>query len=1829
MGEFDAPSTSKDANERKDADEDDEGTRARTTSGGALARARARARFELSSMWRSMKGYYERVYRDERSLRIFDINSRVRRGCTTLSRNEVFEVFVLCVVGFNAAVLAMELPQRAYDARGGSVPLSKLGSWIVQVIFAIIFTFEASVKIVANGFAIGENAYLRSWSNVFDFVVVVIGIVDLSMAGKSAVATLRLIRTIQPLRALNKFKSGRMVLDTMQKSIPLLLDVVIFMSWFVIVCTVIGVMMFGGHLSCRKYLDETESNVTDVNALCGSLVHNYGVTYGTEDDPDYPPDTDMCPYYKRDHVYINGSGADTYCCDSGTSPVEGFVNFDNFGVGSFVVLQIMTVDGWNDIAWPTAEANIAWATIIYFFLVVLLGGFFVIQLFTSVICATLGDLEDEAASEGEATLGSLASEKQLSTSRSSRFFEALRTKEDAEEDLKAPEKNELEAAKGITKVRLQVRVLVSHLYFVAFINIVIVLNTFSMVSVTAEQNKGLERFRYGAEFFFFTTFVVEFLLKNFAFGPKAYWSEKWNRLDGLIVISSIVDIMVEYLSSASSVNLSFLRLLRVLRLLRIVRLFKSSKSFERIVRSVIVGGQRIWVFILVWFVFIVMFAVLGTQLFSAKGTLDDDRLSFKDFFSSVVTLFVVSTGENTFEVAWATMKAAGKPAGIYMIVWCLITTSILALVLGILIDSITEEVHEEENMKKRRAPILKLAQEMAERLGFDPEDIPEWLMTKAEKNINRYGDVDAQTVDQESEDSAKYLLHATKTGEDDEEDDGVIDIFTPRAAELNPKQRLEKFHHIHEVAVVRHWLVTLGLEKHTKKSLAVANNMRQQSVLRARQRLDSVRLLTKSNRDRILRQASSRIEFRMQDASAHKNKLLTLISVRCILSRSRDLRAPVNLADMNDDEVPYHAYFAPDERDGEEETFVKQDNFRLMMSYYDIDEESRHGKRRLQVLQIIKYPWFDRFILMLIIASSALLATETQTFPASGSKTETIYFWLDVFFNICFTTELIMKCYAQSIWRSQGAYLRSKFNIMDATVVTVSWVIVVVGEALPIRSLRVLRVLRPLRTVQRVKGLRLVVEAIMSSIPAVGSVCAIGLAILTILSVLGMQFFLGKMHRCTLTPTIVMNKSECIAAGGIWRKAKFNFDSFPEAFLSVFIIATGDNWQDIMFETMDAVGVDIQPDFNHSPFASAYFLLCVLVAMLLWSNLFISALVDNFNSVSKTDSDGSVLITDEQRMWQHAMLLAIMHADNEWRRNPPPKRWRAFIHRFVSKPAFDMLSVGMILINMAIVMTIRANPTRQEDEFQTWAGNALAVWYFLEAILLILAMTWKKYWKSGWNKIDFVVALAGIFGLLVPAVYNSGAGSAFRMIRFLRLFKVIQAFKGLRTLFATFLSALPGVVNVACLSMLLQFIFACLGVAFFGDIPTSYMGDSLSRYANFANWPNAMVALFVCYTGNWMGFFSDIFIDNRCYESEPLPPGVSCTPRYLSIVYFITYVMCGVFFLGNLFITIILDRFSFCAAAEEMSTESATQVIFTTVKIKVTCKAIMKHVRDLTEQANASKTLNDASSRTMSRARKSKPAERSKSSTPQMSRLGSVVEPPVEEASLEAFLVIDRFDDVASKLEVFNAERTSSPSSTEPLSGTKQYSRSSSIELGGELGVEELKSVLMNAMAKQQGVGASSTEALGSVAVDRFARSPSSASEAAQNPSPSAVVATSYDSVNLSDEDSELAARIQKPHSEPSTPKTIPLRKESATTRSFDRRSVEAASARIALAKSAGSSRHASSSEDDDDDYRSVASRRPSRSVLRSTGSVRSRSVSRQESPAQSDSDDESVDEQL
>ena len=68
-------------------------------------------------------------------------------------------------------------------------------------------------------------------------------------------------------------------------------------------------------------------------------------------------------------------GVGEVCCDSDKYPQDGFLSFDNFWRSAIIVLQTITVDGWNESAKVAADASGIVRVCPYFAILVFFGGF--------------------------------------------------------------------------------------------------------------------------------------------------------------------------------------------------------------------------------------------------------------------------------------------------------------------------------------------------------------------------------------------------------------------------------------------------------------------------------------------------------------------------------------------------------------------------------------------------------------------------------------------------------------------------------------------------------------------------------------------------------------------------------------------------------------------------------------------------------------------------------------------------------------------------------------------------------------------------------------------------------------------------------------------------------------------------------------------------------------------------------------------------------------------------------------------------------------------------------------------------------------------------------------------------------------------------------------------------------------------------------------------------------------------------------------------------------------------------------------------------------------
>lgn len=82
-----------------------------------------------------------------------------------------------------------------------------------------IFTLECTLKIIASGFVLHKQSYLRSGWNILDFIVVVSGVVTMlpfaptqhSDAQGVDLRTLRAVRVLRPLKLVSGIPSKSLI----------------------------------------------------------------------------------------------------------------------------------------------------------------------------------------------------------------------------------------------------------------------------------------------------------------------------------------------------------------------------------------------------------------------------------------------------------------------------------------------------------------------------------------------------------------------------------------------------------------------------------------------------------------------------------------------------------------------------------------------------------------------------------------------------------------------------------------------------------------------------------------------------------------------------------------------------------------------------------------------------------------------------------------------------------------------------------------------------------------------------------------------------------------------------------------------------------------------------------------------------------------------------------------------------------------------------------------------------------------------------------------------------------------------------------------------------------------------------------------------------------------------------------------------------------------------------------------------------------------------------------------------------------------------------------
>uniref|UniRef100_H2SNA1 Sodium channel protein n=1 Tax=Takifugu rubripes TaxID=31033 RepID=H2SNA1_TAKRU len=1001
------------------------------------------------------------------------------------------------------------------------------------------------------------------------------------------------------------------------------------------------------------------------------------------------------------------------------------------------------------------------------------------------------------------------------------------------------------------------------------ITICIVLNTLFMALEHYPMTEEFNTMLSVGNLVFTGIFTAEMVLKLIALDPYYYFQQGWNIFDGVIVCLSLMELGLS--------NVEGLSVLRSFRLLRVFKLAKSWPTLNTLIKIIGNSVGALGNLTLVLAIIVFIFAVVGMQLFGKNYQDCVCKISFdcqlprwhmKDFFHSFLIVFRVLCGE-WIETMWDCMEVAGQPLCIlvFMLVMVIGNLVVLNLFLALLLSSFSSD-----------------------NLSAPDED----------GDLNNIQIAIARiTV------GVSWLVSS------------VTNVFNRRIKHRKPKS--QETHQAVKL-VVNHVECNGGIygEKYVipEEDSYMTNPNLTVIVPIAPGESDVEFLEEEENSD-------------TSDDEDNKEEKISLSEGSTV-----DLRKP-------GEELDNFSELAEESMEPEE-CFPEFCVRHCHCCHIDVTRGLGQAWWRLRktCYQIVEHSWFETFIIFMILLSSGALAFE-DIYIEKRKVIKLVLEAADKVFSYIFVLEMFLKWIAYGFKKYFTNYwCWLDFLIVDVSLISLAANSLGYSDFTAIKSLRTLRALRPLRALSRFEGMRVVVNALIGAIPSIMNVLLVCLIFWLIFSIMGVNLFAGKFGKCVNrtgfihSVSVVNNKSDCLAMNDTqfyWTKVKVNFDNVGIGYLSLLQVATFKGWMEIMHAAVDSRGVEEQPIREINIYMYLYFVVFIIFGSFFTLNLFIGVIIDNFNQQKRKmsiDGGQDIFMTEEQKKYYNAMKK--LGSKKPQKPIPRPTNIiQAFFFDLVSKQAFDIMIMMLIIVNMVTMMVETDEQSEHMEAILNKINHVFIVIFTTECLIKIFALRC-YFFTIAWNIFDFVVIILSIVGIVLADLIEKYfvSPTLFRVIRLARIGRVlrlIRAAKGIRTLLFALMMSMPALFNIGLLLFLVMFIYAIFGMANFAYVKKQ---DGIDDMFNFETFGNSMICLFqISTSAGWDNLLSPIMANSptECdvnFVNTGTNTRGNCGSPSMGIAFFVSYIIISFLIVVNMYIAIILENFS---VATEESTEPLSE----------------------------------------------------------------------------------------------------------------------------------------------------------------------------------------------------------------------------------------------------------------------------------------------------------------
>ncbi|XP_025913036.1 voltage-dependent P/Q-type calcium channel subunit alpha-1A, partial [Apteryx rowi] len=1233
---------------------------------------------------------------------------------------------------------------------------------------------------------------------------------------------------------------------------------------------------------------------------------------------DIRPDWDLAALGGHDEIKVEvpcGTDEPARICPNGTKckkywegPNYGITQFDNILFAVLTVFQCITMEGWTDLLYYSNDASGNTWNWLYFIPLIIIGSFFMLNLVLGVLSGEFAK-ERERVENRRAFL-KLRRQQQIERELNGYMewiskaeevilaeddaegeqrhpFDALRratikrsktdllNPEDADEQLadissvgspfaraslkSAKLENSTFFHKRERRMRFYIRRMVKTQAFYWTVLSLVALNTLCVAIVHYDQPDWLSDFLYYAEFIFLGLFMSEMFIKMYGLGTRPYFHSSFNCFDCAVIIGSIFEVIWAVVKPGTSFGIS---VLRALRLLRIFKVTKYWASLRNLVVSLLNSMKSIISLLFLLFLFIVVFALLGMQLFGGQFNFDDGTppTNFDTFPAAIMTVFQILTGEDWNAVMYDGIKSQGGVQGgmvfsVYFIVLTLFGNyTLLNVFLAIAVDNLanaqelTKDEQEEEEAANQKLALQK-AKEVAE---VSPLSAANMSISVKEQQKNQKSS--KSVWEQRTSELRKQNLLASREA-----------LYN----ELDPEERWK-------VSYARH--LRPDMKTHLDRPLVVdpqenRNNNTNKTrpgeapaEARGSQPRADDGFRKPENQGpggppgptlsttRPIQQDLGRPEPQVaEDIDNMKNN--KLVTTEPPVPVAAGLRPPSPAPVGNHTECPAGQppsaaaaaanRRAPNNPAGPPKT---PENSLIVTNPGPHNNPAKAAKKPEHTAVDIPPPFPPPVPNTVIQVNKNAnpdplpkkeeekKEEEADDQEENGPKPMVPYSSMFIlsttnpfrrlchyivnlrYFEMCILMVIAMSSIALAA--EDPVQPNAPRNNVSVTLGRRHGGSSKGKDINTIKSLRVLRVLRPLKTIKRLPKLKAVFDCVVNSLKNVLNILIVYMLFMFIFAVVAVQLFKGKFFYCTDESKefekdcrgeyLVYEKdNEVKAQKREWKKYEFHYDNVLWALLTLFTVSTGEGWPQVLKHSVDATYENQGPSPGYRMEMSIFYVVYFVVFPFFFVNIFVALIIITFQEQGDKMMEEYSLEKNERACIDFAISAKPLT------RHMPQNR-QSFQYRmwqFVVSPPFEYTIMAMIALNTIVLMMKFYDASDTYETVLKMFNNVFTSLFSLECLLKIMAFGVLNYFRDAWNIFDFVTVLGSITDILVTEFGNNFINLSFlRLFRAARLIKLLRQGYTIRILLWTFVQSFKALPYVCLLIAMLFFIYAIIGM---------------------------------------------------------------------------------------------------------------------------------------------------------------------------------------------------------------------------------------------------------------------------------------------------------------------------------------------------------------------------------------------------------------------------------